>query len=76
MNYLNNPKKIQQSMQLEKNSVEHVKSLMRNEVVEKGKYLCPICSEFLDCKGNLSLFNKHVDRCLSGSVPEATKQAK
>ena len=38
---------------------------MRNEVVDKGKFMCPICSESVDCKGNVSLFNKHVDRCLS-----------
>ena len=38
---------------------------MRNDVAEKGKYLCPICSQMVDCKGNISLFNKHVDKCLT-----------
>ncbi len=39
---------------------------MRSDIIEKGKYLCPVCNEYIDCKGNLSLFNKHVDKCLNG----------
>ena len=39
--------------------------MMRNDVAEKGKFLCPICNDMVDCKGNISLFNKHVDKCLS-----------
>ena len=37
---------------------------MRNEVAEVGKYLCPICNDMIDCKGNVALFYKHVDKCL------------
>lgn len=45
---------------------------MRSEVAEIGKYLCPVCCENVDCKGNISLFNKHVDRCLTkGETVEA-----
>jgi len=37
---------------------------MRNDVAETGKFLCPICNEMIDCKGNVTIFNKHVDKCL------------
>jgi uncharacterized protein YlaN (UPF0358 family) len=65
MTYLSNPKKLQEAVEVEKNSADHIKSLMRSEVADKGKYMCPICSEMVDCKGNISLFNRHVDRCLN-----------
>ena len=44
---------------------------MRNEVAEKGQYLCPICNAMVDCKGNISLFNRHVDKCLTKDQSEA-----
>lgn len=72
MSFLNNPKKLKESMNEEKNSVDHIKSLMRSDIIEKGKYLCPICNEYIDCKGNLSIFNKHVDRCLNGDANNPT----
>ena len=40
---------------------------MRDEVADKGKFLCPICNELVEAKGNISLFNKHVDKCLTNS---------
>ena len=67
-NYLGNPKKIEEALEVEKNSADHIRSLMRSDVAERGQYLCPICSEMVDCKGNVALFNKHVDRCLSKGV--------
>ena len=51
-------------METEVNSIDHIKKLMRSDVAEAGKYLCPICNEMIDCKGNVALFNKHVDKCL------------
>lgn len=40
--------------------------------MEKGKYLCPICNEHIECKGNLAIFNKHVDKCLTSSTTTTT----
>lgn len=39
--------------------------MMRSDVVEKGKFLCPICNDYVECKGNIAMFNKHVDKCLN-----------
>jgi hypothetical protein len=47
---------------------------MRNEVIEAGKFLCPICNEQIDCKGNVTLFNKHVDKCLVQSEKASNPQ--
>lgn len=70
VNYLSNPKKVREAQEGETNSAEHIKSLMRSEVVEVGKYVCPICSEPINCKGNITMFNKHVDKCLVGGEGE------
>jgi hypothetical protein len=68
MHYINNPKKIREQKEEEKNSIDHVKTLMKSDLVEKGKFLCPICSEYIECKGNITRFNKHVDLCLTGQA--------
>lgn len=65
LSFLGNSKKVNEAIEAEKNSADHIKSLMRSEVAEKGKYMCPICNEFIDCKGNITMFNRHVDRCLN-----------
>lgn len=28
------------------------------------EFLCPICNIEIDCKGNLSAFNRHIDKCI------------
>jgi hypothetical protein len=56
-------------MENSKDSVHHIKNMMRSDVIEKGKFLCPICNQYVDCKGNISMFNKHVDKCLNAIQP-------
>lgn len=69
VSYLSNPKKVREPEEAEKNSADHIKSLMRSQVVEIGKYICPVCSDVIDCKGNISIFNRHVDKCLTKNDP-------
>lgn len=44
LSFLGNSKKVNEAIEAEKNSADHIKSLMRSEVAEKGKYMCPICN--------------------------------
>lgn len=60
----------EEEMAQEESELASLKKMVRNELQEKGKYFCPICSQDIDCKGNIAVFNRHIDKCLNASGPK------
>ena len=48
-------------------------AIMLQEIKEVSEYLCPVCNQVIECMKNLARFNRHVDKCLSGTVEPKTE---